>query len=249
MIRRYNYTRRKAIPRANISVTLHEGAPMSFDAEISLDGLNLPEDAELTLVANRNSRAQRFPYGRVNAIAQPDDRTLTEIAGVPSFRLLVVESSGSGRLLAVADRITPRRAPDENGDDGLQSLLWVQEADIGDEVWRMDFAEHTMLYLNRNIPNISEAVRYDEKFRALIVPEAFRAILKRMLLVAKYDPDDADGEWADWVRIIEAFQPAPIPQTDGDNSENMEDIDGWIEETVALFVNDRFNAAEMYRRA
>ena len=249
MIRRYNYTSRKAIPRSNVAVTLHEGTPMSFDAEISLGGLDLPEDAELTLVANRNARAQRFTYGRVGDIRQPEDRTLTAIAGVPSFRLLVVESGGSGRLLAVAHRIAPRRAPDENDDGGLQSLLWVREADIGDEVWRMDFAEHPMLYLNRNIPGISEAVRSDEKFRSLIVPEAFRSILKRMTMVDKYDPEDADGQWADWVRIVQDFQPTPIPQTDGDDSENMEDIDVWIEETVALFVNDRFNAAEMYRRA
>ena len=247
MIRRYNYTSRKKIERGMISVTLHDGEPATFEAEISLDGLNLPEDADLTLVANRAARAQRFQYGKVGAIVQPEDRTLTEIGGVPSFRLLVVEAGGSGRLLAVADRISPRRA--DGDDDGLQSLLWVQEADIGDEVWRMNFSEGDppMLYLNQNIPGISEAVRSDEKFRSLIVPEAFRSILQRMILVEKYDPEDGELHWADWIRIVQDFQPTPIPQM-SDDTESNESIDGWIDETVELFVNDRFNASELYRR-
>ena len=245
MIRRYNYTSRKRIPRDKVKVILHEGNPSSFDAEISLDGLGLPDDADLILVANRISRAQRFRYGPVGAIAPPADRTLTEISGTPSFRLLVVESGGSGRLLGVANQIPISRAEADDG-DGLQSLLWVQEADIGDEVWRTDFAEHPTLYLNRNIPDISAAVRSDEKFRSLIVPEVFRSLLKHMLLVDGYYPEDGDGKWADWVTLVKTFQLNDIPEPGADDYQAS--ADDWISETVTLFMKDRFNAAEMYRR-
>ena len=243
MIRRYNYTSRKRIERRMVSVTLHDGEPMSFDAEIDLDGMDLPGDADLTLVAHRAARAQRFPYGKVGVVVQPEDRMLTEIGGVPSFRLLVVEADGSGRLLAVANQITPRRASVDDEGDGLQSLLWVKEDDLGDQVWKMVFDEFPMLYLNERIPNINDAVRTDEKFRALIVPEVFRSILERMLIVDKYDPEDGEGPWADWVAVVSDFQPAPFPQTD-----DLAETDEWIEDTVALFVKDRFNAAEIYQR-
>ena len=245
MIRRYNYTSRKKIPRERAKVILHEGNPSSFDAAISLDDLGLPDDADLILVANRTSRSQRFRYGRVGAIRQPDDRRLTEIGGTPTFRLLVVESGGSGRLLGVANRIPIHREEGEGG-DGLQSLLWVQEADIGDEVWRTDFAEHPTLYLNRNIPDISAAVRSDEKFRSLIVPEMFRSLLKHMLLVEEYDPEDDDGKWADWVTLVKTFQPNDIPKPGADDDQAS--VEDWISETVAMFMKDRFNAAEMFRR-
>ena len=247
MIRRYNYTKRVRISGSRVKVTVRDAAVMSFDAEINVGDLGLPDDANLVLVANSLNRAQRFHYGQVGNVKQPADRRLTEMSVIPHFRFLVVESSGSGRLLAIADNIRPKPAS-VNGNDGLQSLLWVREADIGDQVWRLNFSGHTTLELNRSIPRISETVRSDKRFRSLVIPEAFRSILRQMLLVNEYDPDDHEGEydWADWIAMIRAFQPEEIPS--GDDRESAA-LNQWIEDTVSLFAKDRFNAADLYQSA
>ena len=181
MIRRLNYTHRKRIQQHRISIELHEtddDSLFTFTADLNLQGMGLPSDALVVIIANRGNVAIRFDWGTVAKLSPPQDCRLIGIASNPSFRVMALAPDGSGRLLALAERVKPKRGSTSS------SLLWLQEEDLGKEVWRLDFADDnpTML-VNKNIPGISVAVREDDTFRALVIPEVLRAILTRALIV------------------------------------------------------------------
>lgn len=52
MIRRFNYAGRRRIPRSRVRIRVADDGPRRrFDAELALQGLDLPEDANLALPA------------------------------------------------------------------------------------------------------------------------------------------------------------------------------------------------------
>ena len=148
MIRRLNYTQRKRIQQHRISIELHEtdeDNPLTFSANIDLGGMGLPSDALVVIIANRDRVAMRFDWGTVVSPNPPLDCRLTDISSNPIFRVMVLAPDGSGRLLALADRIKPKQG------NTSASLLWLQEEDLGKEVWRLDFAEETRQCLSTRI--------------------------------------------------------------------------------------------------
>ena len=130
MIRRFNYTQRRRIKRRRINIELREtddDVPMSFSAELNLEGMGLPPDSLVVIIANRDRTAMRFDWGTVAKPAPSQDCSLTEIQSNPVFRVMILAPDGSGRLLALADRVKPRRGIIQ------ESLLWLQEEDLGKE--------------------------------------------------------------------------------------------------------------------
>ena len=242
MIRRLNYTQRRRIERRRISIGLYEtddDTPMSFSAELDLSGMGLPPDALVVVIANRDRSSMRFDWGTVANPTPPQDCSLTEIPSNPVFRVMVLALDGSGRLLALADRVKPKRGSVQ------ESLLWLQEEDLGKEVWRLDFGDgNPTMLVNRNIPGISSAVREDDSFRSLVIPEALRAILTRALIVEDYDVEDDEGSWSEWIGFVLNFYDQEFPPTsdDEDTSEKTE----WIEGAVEAFTEQRFHASEQY---
>ena len=242
MIRRFNYTQRRRIEQRRVNIELREtddDTPMSFSAELDLSGMDLPPDALVVIIANRDRVAMRFDWGTVANPAPPQDYSLTEIPSNPVFRVMILVPDGSGRLLALADRVKPKRG------SAQESLLWLQEEDLGKEVWRLDFGDgNPTMLVNRNIPNISSAVREDDSFRSLVIPEALRAILTRALIVEDYDVEDDEGSWSEWIGFVRNFYDEEFPSIsdDEDTTEKME----WIEGVVGAFTEQRFHASDQY---
>ena len=238
MIRRLNYTQRKRIDQQRINIELHEtddDAPMSFSAELDLKDMRLPSNALVAVIAKRGQAAMRFDWGTVGNLVPPQDRQLTEIPSNPSFRVMVLAPDESGRLLALADRIKPKRG------DAEQSLLWLKEEDLGKEVWRLDFADgNPTMLLNKNIPGISAAVREDEAFRSLVIPEVFRAILNRAIIIEECGIDE-EGSWSEWVGFVRNFYEEDFP----DDESATEKAD-WIDGAVEAFTEQRFHASDQY---
>lgn len=243
MIRRFNYTQRKRIEQRRISIELQETAndsPLTFSAELNLGGMGLPADALVVIIANRDRVAMRFDWGTVASSTPPQDCRLTDIPFNPAFRVMVLAPDGSGRLLALADRVRPKRGSTDN------SLLWLQEEDLGKGVWRLDFAgEIPAMLVNKNIPGISAAVREDEGFRALVIPEALRAILTRALIVEGNDFDDEEGKWSPWFGFVRNFYDEEFLATSDDNGDDMAKAE-WIEGAVDTFTTQRFHASDQY---
>lgn len=247
-VRYLNYTSRKRIRQQDVTIELQEtddGCPPTFSATLDLTELALPQDASLVITARRDRRAMRFEWGTVEQPAPAsEDLRLTDVPINPTFRVMAHDASG--KILAMADRIRPQRAA------GSESLLWLKEEDLGQEVWRLDFGEpgdRPTLLVNSNIEGISADMRRDDALRGLVMPEVLRAILTRALIVDDAAPDDDEGEWADWLGFANNFYSAAYPTADASGQRSKSEISAWIDGAVDAFTRQRFHASERYAKA
>ena len=243
MIRRFNFTERKRIEQERVQIEILESGddrPPEFLATLNLDGMNLPPDAPITIEAYRGRAARRFRWGTVGTPASPLDRLLANIPDNPSFRVKVVASDGSGVLLAMANRIRPRR------EERQGALIWLEESNLlGKEVWRLDFGDgNPKLQVNKNISGIETAVLHDDAFRALVMPEVLRATLWHALIIQGEDLEDA-GEWSELVEFVRSFYDAPPPGASSSEDERIALLT-WIDGAVAAFTQKHFRASDLY---
>ena len=156
---------------------------------------------------------------------------------------MVVASDGSSRLMGLADNIRPQRA-----DSDAESLLWMEEAELGKEVWRLDFgdSDNPTMFVNKNIRGISETVRQDEAFRALVIPQALRSILTRAVIVDECDPDDDAGRWSEWLSFVGEFHEEGLASVSNEPESDAEAKTEWIERAVMAFAEKRFHASDQY---
>lgn len=244
-VRRFNYTERKRIEERNVTLELHEnddGNAPTFSALLNLAELNLPDDARVVITARRGRAAMRFDWGTIGNPAPPPDCRLTDVPVDPVFRVMV---EGSDRkILALANSISPRRAA------GRESLLWLEEVNLEQEVWRLRFDEpgRPVLLVNQKIGGMSAAIRQDGGLQGTVLPEALRAILTRALIVEAHPPDDDDSPWSNWLRFTESFYDVDFPTNDdGADAENDNAaLSQWIDGAVDAFTRARFNAAALY---
>ena len=246
MIRQFNYTQRKRIEQQQASIELHEtddGNPPTFSANLVLDDLRLPADARLVIVAMDGRAAMRFDWGTAGAPAPPADCRLTAVPYNPTFRVMALDADR--KILALANSIRPKRAA------GRESLLWLQEDDLGQEIWRLDFSNpgHPTLLVNRSIANISAAMRQDDHLRGLALPAALRALLIRALIVEDAVPDDDAGDWGSWLGFVDGFYDADYPGLNADGQRERNEISAWIDGAVAAFTQEKFPARELYAKA
>ena len=185
----------------------------------------------------------RFDWGTVATPEPPADTRLTETPVNPRFRVMVLSPDGSGRIYAMCDRITPSR-----GEEGVKSLLWLDEVDnLGEEVWRLDIGDpNPVIQVNRDIGNISIDARRNGVFRALVIPEVLRNVLRRALIEDGADPDGETGDWEDWMEFLQQFDVGPLPKPANDDKRDPEETNQWIDRWVNAFVDNRLRARELY---
>ena len=253
MKRRLNHTGRQEIAREHVPVTVRpfqgDEVPV-FDMELKLASYDFPADARVRVDAWRSNAVQRWDCGTVGDLNLPGDeeRVLTEVPVSAQFRVLVVAGDGSGLLLGHAPKIQPVLP--------RESLLPVRESeDLGAEVWRVDFGDgldRPELLINRSVDGISEVVRHDEVFRALVMPSVLRTILVHIAMVEMQDPADEEGPWAGWFELARALEPddeLPRITLTSDESERAE-VALWIDKVVANFSEiEQMDAANSYNKA
>ncbi len=254
MIRRVNSTGRKAIRAAHTAVTLErfkKGAQQGrwcFDLKLDLARYGFPEDASIRVEAWRGNAFQRWDWGTVGvpAVLTPAARVLEDVPETCQFRVSVVAGGHSGLLLGLADRLRPRLP--------TESLLPLVAADLGSEVWRLDYGQGddvVTLQVNREIPDFSDAVRTDPAFRALVMPQVLRSVLERALLVDREDSADPEGRWRRWFELAHRLLPpgVRIPEVGPDAAdEDLARADEWIASVVAAFAAKRVKALQGYRQ-
>ena len=241
MIRRFNFTERKRIEKERIGIEITAG-PASFKAELSLTELNLPPQASVVIEAYRGRAAARFPWGTVEAPTPAENPILEGMPENLTFRVKVIAPDGSGRLLAIARKIRPHQEKQHG------SLVWLQSKDLGKEVWRLDYGEgNPTLLINSRVEGIEDAVRRDDTFRSLVMPQVLRSVLARSLVVEDARPDDEEGDWADLFRFVRSFYQQPLQTEEADG--NLVVRTQWIEKAVAAFTQTRFPASDAYARA
>jgi hypothetical protein len=151
------------------------------------------------------------------------------------FRIKVVEATGKGRILAVADKIVPHRAEDEPANKIC--LLPVDFVDLGQSVWRLDVAsDWPSLQLNVRIEDIREIARSDAHFLSLVYPEVVRQIFHKIVVEEDHtdpqtDPDDWMSQWLSFASLLGVKQLPPS----GDSEPILQDKLKWIDDAVEAF--------------
>lgn len=73
MLRRFNYTGRKKIPRSAVAVKVlnSDSGPPAFDAKFDLSSVNLPAHARVYVEAYHRASYMRFDFGKISDIHPP----------------------------------------------------------------------------------------------------------------------------------------------------------------------------------
>ena len=255
MIRHFNSTGRRKIQRSHAIVGLRRLRPNGvqadsshcFDLQLDLSSYDFPSNARVRVEAWRGNAVQRWDWGVVGRLVAPaePDRVLRDVPETCRFRVAVVEAGRAGLLLGLADKLVPRRP--------VESLLPLVITDLGSQIWRLEFGEGddiAELQVNRRIAGMSDVVRNDSAFRALVMPQVLRSVLERGLLVRRERPDDVEGPWRPWFDLAEDVLPdrqAPVLEPDAQDDE-VAHADRWIDEVVAAFSEKRVKAVDLYGR-
>lgn len=244
MIRRYNYTGRKAINRSDANMRIEEN-PLRFQAGLALADYGLPADAKVFVEAYRQTNWMRFDFGTVGTVKAPGDLRLAEFdtrEGI-LFRVRVTATADpEARLLAEADRISPIHIQ-ATGEETREPLLPIKPADLGEEVFRVDFSDRPILLINNQFGDW-RALAHSPFFVCMALPQALREILTRVLHVDRYFETDDPDEWrARWLRFAAALPGSSEPPEE----EEKDSFDDWINEAVAAFarmhgMKARFNS-------
>ena len=259
MRKRLNFTDRTRIRREHARVSLRpsqtDSTLLVFDLELDLRPYRQPswDSCRVRVEASRGNTVQRWDWGTVGTPNEPpeDQRALREVGAGARFSVFVSAVDGSGRLLALAPSITPERA--------VRSLIAVEESDeLGEEVWRLDFddGDIPVLRVNAGITTITEIVRSDASFHALVIPDILRQVLYRAVVIDDAAADDDEPRWAGWLRLANHYlpdeDPPERPAFAGDdlaNGEWLEAATEWIDRVVAAFASQSMKAATTYADA
>lgn len=235
MIRSFNYTQRRRIPKTNAVVRLRSDGTggTTFDVDLDLAAFDLPAAARVYVEAYFKGTLMRFDFGTVGAVRPPASRCLTRLPQpeLTLFRIKVVaeDRERRGLVLAQCERILPRQA--EGGPATRQSLFRVQLIHLDNEVWRLDFDDDgPVLQLN---PAFREQARHDAAFAALVYPDVIRRVLLRVLRDHD-DPDTADDWRAPWLRFGRQVAGKRNPTREEENA-----VEEWVENVVSGFVAQR----------
>jgi hypothetical protein len=248
MIRKFNYTGRKKIPRARVRVDLLRDADgqRCFDIALALDEMALPANAHIYVEAYHRTAYQRFDCGTVADLRIPQDRRLLRFSETqrPLFRVKVVDrSSGVGRILAAVDKVRTQSVDDLPADG--QSLLFVEYDDLGNAIWRLDLdGDWPVLRLNRNADDIGLMASSDKRFLPLVYPEVFRQILVRVLLIDEHSDPCCDDDWPSlWLQLACSLPGMGRPPDQG----RMDQM-AWIHKAVASF-SGNYKMLEMFNQS
>jgi hypothetical protein len=234
VIRRFNYTGRKPIDRADARLFVVE-SPLRFEAALQLDGYGLPADARVFVEAYRQTTWVRFDFGTVAALRAPDDCTLAafETSDGLLFRVKVTAATGAvGRLLAEADQLPPLNRSDD-AEEPREPLLTVTGQDLGQEIFRVDFTgARPMLLMNRAVGDWRALAR-SPSFACLIYPQVVREILTRVLHIEGHYELEPESDWkAQWLRFASQIPGGSEPP---DSKPEEHELDDWIDSIVAAF--------------
>jgi hypothetical protein len=241
MIRRFNYTGRKKIPRSKVSIFLNEGPgkTLAFDASVDFEGLPVPPSANIFIEAHRRHYFKRFSCGTVSAPKFPRGRILEGLDSNALVRFRVKAVDKKGRIVAAADNIQPKRIEEEEAD--RLCLLPVDFADLGHAIWRLDLEnDWPILQLNKNIEEMREVARSDHSFLALVYPEVLRQIFFKIIVEEDHtDPETDPDDWmSGWLRYaVDLLGKKQMPSSGQSEPIKQEKLK-WIEDVVEAFCSN-----------
>jgi hypothetical protein len=232
--RRLNSTGRLRITRNRVDIALEQHPDLnvtpSARAALRLDGLDVPGNARVAIEAYYRTSSMRFECGTLNSLSVPERLLLSDIdkGGAVRFRVLIIAADGSGRILAAADGLRPS-TPGDGAD--RQPLLPMREADIGNELWKIevDYRTGPVLLVNNRVSGLAAQIRTVPLLQGIILPHAFRAVLQNLNPSGESDDDDFWGD--NWRRFLAELGLA----IEADDPNDQDSVEEWVESAVRTF--------------
>lgn len=234
--RRVNSTDRARITRDRVSIVLDSAADSTsfpcVSATIDLAGIDFPPEANVTLEAYYRSSSMRFPCGSVGSVDVPARMELSDIdlGGAIQFRVLVI-APDSGQILGSAEGLRPAK----NGESpDRQPLLPLREINLGYEMWRIEVDPRIgpVLCVNNTVPGLAAQIRSIPLLQGLVLPHAFRMILRELSAEGEEEGDDLWGEpWRKFLKELGVL--TELDDSDPDS------VDDWVQLAVTAFCESR----------
>ncbi len=235
MKRSYNFTGRKKIDHRNIQIKLNRSGDVvqSFDAQLDLDKMELPQSAKIIIEAYHRADLLRYEYGTIAQIRKPANTDLSAFSNIDHilFRVLVEEEK-TGLILASADRV--KAINDLEAESQKKSILPVQFKDLGQQIWVVSYeGDQPILMLNSRVPSIKENCRHNPAFFFFVFPPVIRDILSHVFLFGSANTDeDPDEDWQkDWITFAQRI----LPNNELPENANKDDKLKWINMIVEDF--------------
>jgi hypothetical protein len=232
-----NPTGLKEIDRARVSVrvTVRDGVKYFALTKLDIDDLNVDDSCRVLFIASSNNTSQRYDLGTVKACSKAD-QALSDLdpVGVQRYRILI-RRPDDPLLVASAENL--RLSGENNG----ESLIPMEPADLGQELWRLvlnDTDGPTLQYNSKVFPSAGGA-QHNVAFVSLVLPEALRQVLRRIAATPEVLSDETTPFflWGEWLDSIGADRPDQLEEGEDDRNE-------WANKVVAKFC-DREKMADM----
>jgi hypothetical protein len=240
---RFNFTNRQRILLSHVELAIQGGESGTevVLSKLELESYSLPPSAEVVLEARIGRRDyQRLSLGTVRSheLRKMLDLEPYEVSGA-TFTLKVVgtESSDRGRLLAVADNLSP------SADKELRSLLPISPSEeLGQCLWQLVISEDTgpELLINSDCGDWQGLARKPD-FQSLVFPKIISEIAKWLVLTSEVDEPEGSPA-GKWRRLLETYganlQEAPeFSRENGDLAQFSMDLNEWTSQIEKAFSN------------
>ena len=246
MRRTLNYTERKRIHKKRVTIELVEDESIKnkISVLIDLEGLDLPENANVYLEPYFRTELFREFLGKAKDV----DKKNTKIVDLSQsayrenlkFRLIVVDkTSDNGLILASAEKISLITKEDKG--TVKRCILSVDFEDIGKQIWNVEFNDdQPVLMVNENIPNIRNIVKSDPRFFLYVYPAVIRKIFTHMIFIEGVpDKEDSESWHKDWFdfakRYINDTETPECLDPHKTQAFDKEEVISWIDKIVGEF--------------
>jgi hypothetical protein len=218
--------------RINISVDEVEGRRHFILRKLDLTELKLAEDLVLVCMARCGKTSQRVDMGTVGSWRRESiPLEGLDKSGRLEFRILV-HAADSPKLIASAESL---RLLEEGQSE---SLIPMEPAALGELLWRLDINEGgPVLKYNSDVFQSAAVAENYLPFVALVLPEVFRQILRKIAEdYGKCLDDEGDplSGWSGWLEANSAGRPS--------GNEDEEVDYEWCDNVVRIFC-ERFRFA------
>lgn len=250
MIRRFNYTDRIKIPRSRVNIALFKDRDGKyFKAKVNLEGLNFPPEAKVFIEPNYKGVYQRFDFGTVADLKEPENTRLSELpeTELAYFDISIVDEREKIGLLLGKARGIPA-STNELPNDRIP-ILYVNPTDLKDQFWKLSFDssddDRPVLEINNRIPELYEKAKNDINFISLVYPAAFRGVLIRIVEEGVFDFEEE--HWVNqWLKFIDRILGVKyLPEADNDAEGLNPQQEAWVDECVNEYCK-RFKLFEKF---
>lgn len=236
-----NHTGRVKLKRDNYEIALIPGedgvSHFTFQLNTA-DHKNIDGDARVFVEAKTGNTIQRFDFGTVSKLTNPETTRLDKLSAnaSPDFRVLIVDSRKNerddetqiaGRISAMVERVHANTGSDE---EGGSSLLIVTTTDLGQMLWniKMNPGDRPELCLNNKLPDAKHLLTSKPEYKALVLPAAFRQVIASYhAMDTRSDRDDTVQQ--QWWLLAESFGGTLDEDVEAD------EFTDWLDDVIGEF--------------